>query len=170
MDSASGSPTDKRKELILQYADGPEHLRSAWNEVPTDARLYRIDSASWSAKEIVCHCADSEMSAAIRLRMLAAEVEPTIIGYDQDVWARVFNYHDLDAELALTVIPAVRAWTVPVLQQLSDEQWEARGNHSESGPYSTMDWLHTYSVHLHDHAEQIRTTLREWTARTSKES
>lgn len=170
MDNVGDPDGVQRREKILLYARGPEDLRQAWNEIPPDARLFRPTPDSWSAWEIVCHCADSEISAATRIRMLVAEADPAIIGYDQDAWTKIFSYHELDADLAFTVITAARAWTVPVLEQLTDAQWESRGMHSESGHYSAQNWLDNYSVHLLDHAEQIRSNQRAWHARNNPES
>lgn len=160
----------ERIQLIRRYADGPATLRLAWDECPPDVRLYRPSPEDWSAREIICHCADSELNAAIRIRMLTAEAEPVIIGYDQNEWVRVFDYHDLNPELALAAVEAARAWTVPVLERLAQSQWAAIGTHSESGPYSALDWLRTYSVHLHDHADQIRANVRAWNAREHKDN
>jgi hypothetical protein len=56
----------------------------------------------------------------------------------------------------LAAFEAARAATTPILRRLSDEQWRRTGTHSESGRYSVEDWLHTYSGHAHDHADQIR--------------
>ena len=50
-------------------------------------------AGKWSVHEVVVHCADSETNAALRIRYLIAEKEPLIVGYDQDAWARVFDYH-----------------------------------------------------------------------------
>lgn len=162
--------TVTRAELIRQYANGPAVLRTVWDETPSDVRLYRPAPNEWSAREIICHCADSELNAAIRIRMLAAEPNPTIIGYDQNEWVRIFDYHDLNPELALAAVEAARAWTVPILERFAESQWAAIGIHSESGPYSALDWLRTYSVHLHDHAEQIRANVRAWNAREYKDN
>ena len=46
----------------------------------------------WSAREIVHHLADSEMTSAIRLRLLIATDSPAISGYDQEQFARRLYY------------------------------------------------------------------------------
>jgi hypothetical protein len=50
----------------------------------------------------------------------------------------------------------VRAASLELLESLTPAEWERRGTHSESGPYSVDDWLRIYAAHSHDHAEQIR--------------
>ena len=43
----------------------------------------------------------------LRIRYLLAEPEPLIVGYDQDAWARLFDYHaqPLEASLADSLDP-----------------------------------------------------------------
>ena len=155
----------ERTRLIDLYAVGAIELRAAWLEVPEAARTWRSADTEWSAHEIVLHCADSETYAATRIRLLTAEPKPIIIGYDQERWAVTLAYHDQPVATALVVVAAVREHTSHLIQALSDAQWNLSGTHSESGPYSAVDWLRTYSVHLHDHASQIRANVAAWHAR-----
>lgn len=159
-----------RAAQIRQYAEGPSELAAAWNAMPPEVRQYRPGPHEWSAHEILCHCADSEMTSAMRIRTLIAEPTPRIVGYDQNTWVTQFATDDVDPELALAAAAMARRWTVPLLEKMTDEQWSSVGTHSESGAYSAIDWLNTYAVHLHDHAEQIRTNLRAWNARNQSES
>ncbi len=155
----------QRDRLIQQYADGASALAAAWNEAPHEMRAWRPSEVAWSAHEIVVHCADSESYAAIRIRLLAAEPSPLIVGYDQDRWALVFDYHQRSVETALGVVTAVRDLTSSVIRTFSDEQWSAMGTHTDSGRYGAIDWLHTYAVHLHEHAAQIRSNIVAWNER-----
>ncbi len=156
---------EERRKLIEDYKAGPALLRAAWDEVPAPARQWRPAKGEWSAHEIILHCADSEAYAAIRIRLLAAEDSPLIVGYDQEAWAEVFAYHELPVEPAFAVVDVVRASTGLLLDRLTDQQWANVGNHTESGPYSAEDWLRTYSAHLHDHVAQIHTNLALWSSR-----
>jgi len=154
-----------RSVLIQQYGEGPAALDQAWLELPEEARQWKPGPDDWSAHEIVVHCADSETYAAVRIRLLASEDNPLIVGYDQEQWARTFAYANLPVHLAQAAIAAVRANTWHLIQQFNDETWLASGRHTESGPYSAEDWLLTYSAHLHEHAEQIRSNYEQWKIR-----
>jgi len=90
----------EREKLIQQYADGPRRLREALAKVPEAARKWRPAPGEWSAHEVVCHCADSETNSYARIRFVVAEPEPLIQGYDQEAWARTFDYHALPLEPA----------------------------------------------------------------------
>lgn len=137
-------------------------LRAAWSACPPAVRIWKPSSSAWSAHEIILHCGDSETFAATRIRLLLAEPNPIIVGYDQDAWVHTFGYGRLSIELAFSTIAAVRASTFHVITGLEDESWEATGNHTEAGPYSAEDWLSIYGVHLHEHAGQIHANADHW--------
>jgi hypothetical protein len=158
------TPAD-RERLIAQYEDGPRLLREAWGQVPEEARQWRPAPGKWSAHEVVVHCADSETNAAGRIRYLLAEKDPRIIGYDQDRWAELFDYHSLAVEPAFQAVEAVRRNTLPLLHRLTDAQLSIMGHHTESGPYGVADWIRSYGEHLHVHARQIGRNLDAWNRR-----
>jgi hypothetical protein len=114
------------------------------------------------AHEIVCHCADAETNAAARIRYLLAEEDPVIVGYNQDEWARKFDYHSHPLEPALLTLEAVRANTVPLLRRISGDMWAREGRHTESGRYTVADWLRIYGDHLESHTRQIERNLEAW--------
>jgi hypothetical protein len=158
------TPAD-RQALIARYAEGPALLRAAINEVPLDAFKWRPAPGKWSVHEVVVHCADSETNAHGRIRTLVAEQDPVIVGYDQDEWARKFDYHSRQMGLALATVEAVRANTLPILHSLTDADWAKMGRHTESGPYGAEDWLKSYGAHLEIHAAQIRRNIEGWKGR-----
>jgi DinB superfamily len=151
-----------RDALVSKYAEGPARLRAAWASVPEEARQWRPAPGKWSAHEVVVHCADSETNAAQRIRYVLAEKEATIIGYDQEAWARDFDYHAHPAELALTTVEAVRANTAAMLRRMPAAVWSKAGTHTEHGRYSAEDWLASYAEHVHNHASQIERNLAAW--------
>lgn len=154
----------ERDELIHRYATGAAKLKAAFEKIPEKARQWRPAPGKWSAHEVVCHAADSETIAAMRIRFLLSEKDPVIQGYDQAQWARDFEYHRLPAGPALAAVEAVRANTVPLLRVLSEREWQKTGRHSESGGYAAEDWLRIYAEHLEKHSRQIDRNLEAWAA------
>lgn len=151
-----------RATHLERYRSGPSLLRQAWAELPAAARTWRSGEGKWSAHEVVVHCADSETYAATRIRLLLAEPEPLIVGYDENVWAQRFDYQASDPELALHLVEVVRAHTLATLEHVPDSAWGRMGRHSHSGAYGTDDWLRSYGEHLEVHAAQIRRNLAAW--------
>lgn len=154
----------ERDALIERYGDGPKRLRAALATVPPAALQWRPQAGAWSAHEIVCHCADSESHASLRIRTLLVEPQPVIVGYDQERWAATLDYHAHPLAEALAVVEAVRASTTALLRRLPGEAWGREGRHTESGRYTAEDWLRIYAAHLHDHAEQIDGNVARWRA------
>jgi hypothetical protein len=145
----------ERARMIEQYGQGyvaVEEALAGASDAELDARPAPDE---WSAREIVHHLADSEMTSAIRLRRLLAEENPTIVGYDQEEFARRLRY-DRPLEGSLLAFKGARESTAPLLHALSDEDWSRAGTHTEDGAYSVETWLDNYAVHGQDHAEQIR--------------
>ena len=156
---------EERAPLIAQYAAGAGRLRAALAAVPREALTWRPKAGEWSAHEVVVHCADSETNSYCRIRFLLSEPDPVIVGYDQERWARDFDYHAMPLDSALATVEAVRGHTVPLLQRLTDADWARRGRHTESGPYGAEDWLRIYADHLEGHARQIEANVAGWRAR-----
>jgi hypothetical protein len=158
---------EEREALVEQYARGPGRIREALARVPREALQWRPEPGKWSAHEVVVHCADAETNAALRIRYLVAEKEPLIVGYDQDAWARLFDYHAQPLEESLAAASAARARTVPLLRAMTEADWKKEGRHTESGPYTAEDWLRIYVAHLEGHARQIERNAEAWKARSS---
>ena len=145
----------RRDALVARYKEGYQRVAEALAGA-SDAELdARPAPGKWTAREIVHHLADSEMTSAIRLRRLIAEDRPVIHGYDQEEFARRLHYErPLNASLA--AFKAARESTAALLDLLDEAEWAREGTHSESGAYSVLKWLEIYAAHAHDHADQIR--------------
>ncbi len=150
----------ERQELIDRYADGYNEVTRALEGFPADRLTARTIPGKWSAAEIIHHLADSEMMSAIRLRRLLVEDNPAIQGYPEAVYAERLVYNSRDIAPALEAFKAARATTVQLLERMTEEDWQRKGTHSESGAYGSEIWLRNYAAHAHDHAGQIR-RLRE---------
>jgi hypothetical protein len=151
---------EQRKTLIDRYAAGPDEVSRALAGFPAGGLTAHPIAGKWSAAEIVHHLADSEMTAALRLRRLVAEDHPVIHGYDQEQFAVRMRYNDRDIAPSLALFRATREGSVPLLRAMRDGDWERHGWHTESGLYTSERWLEIYAAHAHDHAAQIR-RLRE---------
>jgi len=148
-------PKNGRPEKIAQYAAGYGEVSKALEGMSHDALIAHPIAGKWSACEIVHHLADSEMTAATRLRLLVAIDNPLILGYDQDQFAQRL-YYDRPIAASLEAFKAARRSTVEILERMTDADWErAAGTHTEHGPFTAERWLELTSAHAHAHAAQI---------------
>ena len=150
------SPAE-RAELLARYRAGFAAVEAAVAGLDDAALDRRPADGGWSARMVVHHLADSEMTAAIRLRRLLTEDEPVIGGYDENVFAqRLFYDRPIDA--ALEAARWARATSLELLERLDEAAWARGGTHAESGPYGVEIWLRTYAEHPEGHAAQIAAT------------
>lgn len=145
-----------RDALVQQYKEGAAEVRKAVADVSADNGLDRRPAPNeWTAREVVHHLADSELTSAIRLRLLLAVDGPTIPGYDENAFAQRLHY-DRPVEASLNAMEAARASSAELLDALDEDDWKRSGTHTESGEYSVSTWLELYAAHPYDHADQIR--------------
>ena len=147
--------SEERDKLIAQYSAGYREVEAALAGFPPGSVAAHPFPGKWSAREIVHHLSDSESISAQRLRRLISEERPVIQGYDQEVWAVLLRYNLRDHTPALELFRAVRATTAQLLPELSEEDWQRAGWHTQSGLYTASHWLQIYAAHAHNHAAQI---------------
>ena len=148
--------TDERRALIEQYKAGYDEVKRSLEGLSDSDMSKHPLPGKWSAREIVQHLADSEMTSAVRLRKLLTEEGAQIQGYDQETYATRLRYNERDIAPALDALRGARATTGQLLDSMTEEDWAREGTHSESGRYTAGDWLRIYAAHAHDHAAQIR--------------
>ncbi len=153
--------TAHRDELISRYREGPAVVEAVVTELHGDELDHAPADGGWSAREVIHHLADSEMTSAVRLRKLLAEDAPEIEGYDEEEFARRLHYDSRPVGPSLAALRGTRESTATILDRLSEEDWARSGTHTESGPYSVERWLEIYASHAHDHAEQIERAVAE---------
>src|SRR5262245_17700684 len=145
-----------RQGLIAQYRQGHAAVLEALEGISDEELDRRPSDDAWSARRVVHHLADSEMTSAIRLRRLIAEDDPRIQGYDEAAFAERLFYDERPIEPSLEALRSSRDTTSDILEQLDEAGWARTGTHEESGPYSVETWLEIYAAHAHEHADQIR--------------
>jgi hypothetical protein len=149
-----------RRQLVQKYKEGYQTVADAV-EGATDAELdARPAPDKWSTREIVHHLADSEMTSAVRLRLLLAEDKPAIKGYDEAEFARRL-YYDRPIAASLDAFRAARLTTAELLDRMTDVQWAREGTHTQVGRYAVEDWLMIYADHAHNRPGNRKTLKAE---------
>ena len=147
--------TDERTELIAQYRDGYRAVAEALLRITPEELDARPGKDRWTAREAIHHLADSEMTGAVRLRLILAEDRPTFQPHDQDQMSKRLHY-DRPHESSLELFRYVREATAELLERMSPADWQRSAIHARLGAFSAERWLQTYAPHAHKHARQIR--------------
>ena len=144
-----------RTTLIARYKDGYREVQAALEGASDKDLDAHPAPGKWSAREIVHHLADSEMTSAVRLRLLVAEENAAIRAYDENQFAARLHYQRPIAS-SLLAFQAARQSTGELLDAMTDADFAKSGTHPEHGRYSVERWLEIYAEHAHKHADQIR--------------
>ena len=107
----------------------------------------------WSARDILCHLADSEIVFAFRLRQALAEDDHVIQPFDQEKWAA--TYRSLDADAALATFEQLRNWNLALLETVTPSQLSKRVTHPERGEMTFETIVHTMAGHDLNHVKQL---------------
>jgi uncharacterized protein YfbU (UPF0304 family) len=156
--------TNERNEKIELYGRGFELLMETLNLIPREHWQFKPTPTEWSIHEIIIHLADSESNAALRARKLIVEPGGTLMGYDQDAWANLLDYHSLNVDDALEYVRLARKTTYALLKKQPESVFKHAVRHPEyEEPYTFEKFLHLYSGHIPAHLEQIKNneTLRQ---------
>src|SRR5215207_9125163 len=132
---------ESRQKLLDQYKEGYHVVAEALVGATDEELDSQPGPGKWSARQVVHHLADSEMTSAIRLRLLLAVDNPRIEGYDQEEFARRL-YYDRPIEASVEAFKSARRTTGQILERMTDAEWSRQGTHSEHrGSYTVERWL-----------------------------
>jgi uncharacterized damage-inducible protein DinB len=144
------------RELIERYATEAANLRSSIAGLSRDQLNAHPVSGTWSIQQIVIHVMDSDLIAADRMKRVAAEDHPTLIGYNETAFANTLFYDQLDPQLACDIFEKNRQLTSEILRRLPASSFDRTGNHNEYGEVTLAKLLKTYVDHLEHHLKFIR--------------
>jgi len=163
--SAAKDEADAYINAVLNLLDSKEPLTVLGGLVTeleklvnglSDEQLSRPEaSEKWSILEVIHHLADSELVWAYRLRMVLAEKQPQITGYDQDRWASQLKYREAKLEEVMELLGILRKANLRLINSLSEEELQRAGTHSERGEETVEHMIRLYAGHDLVHLNQI---------------
>jgi hypothetical protein len=135
-------------------------LRAATEGIDADDLRRPEAPSKWSILEVVQHLADSELVYGYRMRVIVAEDDPAIAGYDQNAWAERLRYNDESLDEVLDELAVLRRRNLRFLDRLGDDEWERSGRHSERGRESIRRIARLLAAHDLAHLRQIERIKR----------
>jgi hypothetical protein len=154
--------SQERSKKIESYGNAYHLLIAALVDFPGEMWQFRPAEGRWTIHEIVVHIADSEANSYLRCRRFLAEPGSTVLGYDENQWARALNYHDQSTGDALELFKWLRHKSYMLIKDLPDSAWSNTIYHSENGTMTMGDWLDTYERHIPEHIEQMQANYADW--------
>jgi len=114
----------------------------------------------WSIAEIMAHLADAEVAIAWRLRQTLASNAVPLQAYDQDAWAKTFDYAHRDPRQSLAAYRSLREANLTLLKSVPRKLWENYGMHQERGQESVAHIVKLAAGHDLNHLRQIEAILK----------
>jgi hypothetical protein len=151
----------------------PRKLEKVMEELGSERMDQPSAPGKWSAREIVCHLADTELAFAFRLRQTLAEDNHVIQPFDQDKWAAPYSAESLtappayDAREALTTFCAIRNWNLALLRSVTPEQRTKPATHPERGPMTFWTIVETMGGHDINHLNQLEAIAKKFAPQNS---
>jgi hypothetical protein len=136
----------------------PGELRALVEDAGDDLAR-RPEPAEWSVLECIGHIADAEIVYAARYRWILAHDEPTLIGYDQDLWVSRLRHAEADVDELLRTFEALRAANIALWRRTSEQERARVGRHEERGPESFDLSFRLIAGHDRFHRDQARRAL-----------
>jgi uncharacterized damage-inducible protein DinB len=151
---------DGKDPIAMQRAaaDALERLTAA---VPEEKLRRRPAPQKWSVLEILAHLAEDELVTSWRYRQMIEHNGVTMMGFDQDEWARRGDYGSWNVREPLEMFRLLREANLRLLTRLTAKEWECEGNHAERGRVTVRDLARHMAAHDINHIVQIERLLHE---------
>jgi DinB superfamily len=145
-----------RQQWIADIRFLPTSLENAVASLDAAQLLTPYRDGGWTVQQLVHHVADSHMNAYIRFKLGLTEDTPTIKPYEEKAWAELADTA-LPVNLSLTLLHALHARWVAVLDNIRAGDWEGRQVlHPGTGKLiSLWSLLGMYSWHSRHHVAHI---------------
>jgi hypothetical protein len=160
------SPQDKyTPEEIATHISVIEQLPVKLERLCEQLRLqHKLDTpyreGGWTARQVVHHIADSHLNAYIRVKWSLTEDTPLIKAYNEKAWAETYEITS-DPSLSVTILKALHAKWVVLLNALTPEDLKKGFIHPETGKTITLDRLiATYAWHGEHHLGHLHLILQ----------
>ena len=152
---------EQLSKWILDIRYLPNHLENAVLNLDEHQLETAYRPEGWTVKQLVHHVADSHMNAYIRFKLGLTEINPVIKPYDEAEWAKLNDTKNLPINISITLLFALHARWVEVLENIKEEEWSRTVFHPEQNKEITL-WhlLGMYAWHGLHHTAHI-TALRE---------
>jgi hypothetical protein len=139
-----------RSQIDRYEAQG--HELKHWVDGLTDHELDAFPvPGTWSIRQLVVHMYDSDQIATHRMRRMAAEEKPLLVGYDETAFSKVPAINAGSVEDVAELFALNRRWTADFLRALPDAAFNRQGVHTQRGLVTIGELVTLYTKHVEGH-------------------
>jgi len=132
------------------------HETTALFDQPADVMQRAYAPGKWNLRQLLVHLSDAECVLLDRLRRVAADTKPTLVAFDQDLWANHLFYNQRDLALARLQFDSARRNVIELVRTVPADYDSKTGTHTEAGTLTFADILGKIIKHNSHHLEQAR--------------
>lgn len=146
--------SERRATLIRDLQNLPADLRAAVSGM-SDSQLdtpYR--DGGWTVRQVIHHLGDANVNAYLRMKFAVADDRPTILPYDEDVWAEFADAKG-PVEPTLALLQALHLRWSLFLRSLDEAQWDRVFIHPQNGETPVAKSLELYVWHGRHHLAHV---------------
>jgi len=154
------STEEQRRDFIDRIEKTPARMRAAVQGL-TEKQLdtpYR--PGGWTVRQVVHHLADSHIHSFCRFRLALTEDNPSVKGYDQDLWSELADSRTAPVEPSLLLLEGLHRRWVLLLREMTPADFARTFLHSELGPVTLDRNLALYAWHGDHHVAHVLSTLQ----------
>ncbi|MEH7393432.1 DinB family protein [Bacillus sp. JJ1474] len=155
--------------LIEKYSRGYTMLRESIKELSEEEIRFKPGKDKWSIHQIIIHITDSELVSTHRLKKVLSESEPLLTSPDQNAWANSLDYEQLDREQYLLLFKILRSSMLPIIRNLTTEQFDRVGVYADAGRFTFKELLEFRVQHIQGHLDQIERVKKAFRESTYKD-
>jgi DinB family protein len=121
--------------------------------------LSRPAAGEWSVLGCISHVLDAEIVMSARYRWILAQDRPTLVGYDQDLWAERLH-RDEDSSTMLDLLASLRSANLRLWRSTGVADRRRAGVHEERGDETLDTMFRMIAGHDRLHTAQAEEALR----------
>lgn len=119
-------------------------FRLTMDRIPSDG--------GWTASQCLAHLADTEISLALRIRMILTSERYNFANWDEDAFAEIKV--DRDPQTSVAVFKSIRESNLEILAGLANSDFERVGIRVNGEPITLGEYVAMMSRHVRAHLDQ----------------
>ena len=146
-------------DVISEFRNSGEQFIKIAKSISGEKMHQSPTNDEWSPANIIHHMADAEAHFYIRYLRVLTENTPTTEFFDENVYPELLQYEKRDVNVSIALIESLRASSVSLFNNFSEEDWQRKGLTSDGNEFVLIALIKKARSHINDHANQLSSAL-----------